>query len=253
MADADNKSLLGDILAASSNPGDPKSPPPAPARTRNELEDFLRLDDEHWRTFLSAVAPDDLVVICKSILPAWRNRVLATLDPASAEWLRANLAALDEVAPALLSEARGRAMANAKRLLRDGDIVLPDPAPAKPAAAAVSAPSPTTVTVAPASAPTNTAAAVSPAAAAPAIVGDGLGPLFADLLRLRQQSGVAALAVLASDVTDPFLKSGLCLVAADLPAPELERALDGALARQAEIYLDQLTRIRAQLLAIARG
>lgn len=251
MADADKESLLGDILAASSNPVSSNNPPPTPARTRNELEDFMRLSDEHWGVFLSSVAPDDLVVICKAVLPAWRNRVLATLDQASAEWLRANLAALDAVAPALLSEARGRAMANAKRLLRDGDIVLPEPAPTKPAIAAVSAPSLTRSTVSPTSAPTNTTAAASPAASA--LVGDGLGPLFADVMRLRQQSGVAALAVLASDVADPFLKSGLCLVAADLPAPDLERALDGALARQAEIYLDQLTRIRAQLLAIARG
>ena len=35
--------------------------------------------------------------------------------------------------------------------------------------------------------------------------------------------------------------------------PELERALDGALARQAETYLDQLTRMRTRLLALARG
>jgi flagellar motor component MotA len=72
-------------------------------------------------------------------------------------------------------------------------------------------------------------------------------------MRLRQQSGVAALAALASDVPDPFLKSGLCLVAAGLPAQDLERALDSALARQAEAYLDQLAQMRTRLLALARG
>ena len=246
MADAENNSLLGDIMAASASAGGTTSQPPIPAaRTRNELEDFLRLSDEHWGIFLSSIAPDDLVVMCKSILPAWRNRVLANLDTASADWLRANLAALDEVAPALLNEARGRAMANAKRLLRDGDIVLPEAPPAK----APSATSPAKPIAAPINAPTASAnAAVTPAPA-----GDELDILFVDLMRLRQQSGVAALAALASDVPDPFLKSGLCLVAAGLPAQDLERALDGALARQAETYLDQLAQMRTRLLALARG
>jgi FliG C-terminal domain len=246
MADAENNSLLGDILAASASAGGTTSQPPIPAvRTRNELEDFLRLSDEHWGIFLSSIAPDDLVVMCKSILPAWRNRVLASLDTASSDWLRANLAALDEVAPALLSEARGRAMANAKRLSRDGDIVLPEAPPAKPPGAT----SPAKSNTAPINAPTASAnAAVTPTPA-----GDGLDVLFVDLMRLRQQSGVAALAALASDVPDPFLKSGLCLVAAGLPAQDLERALDGALARQAEAYLDQLAQMRTRLLALARG
>ncbi len=246
MADAENNSLLGDIMAASAGAGGTTSQPPIPAaRTRNELEDFLRLSDEHWGIFLSSIAPDDLVVMCKSILPAWRNRVLTSLDTASADWLRANLAALDEVAPALLNEARGRAMANAKRLLRDGDIVLPEAPPAKPPGAT----SPAKSITAPINAPTASAnATVTPAPA-----GDGLDVLFADLMRLRQQSGVAALAALASDVPDPFLKSGLCLVAAGLPAQDLERALDGALARQAETYLDQLAQMRTRLLALARG
>jgi hypothetical protein len=237
MADADNNSLLGDILAASTSAGGTTSQPPIPAtRTRNELEDFLRLSDEHWGIFLSSIAPDDLVVICKSILPAWRNRVLANLDTASADWLRANLAALDEVAPALL---------NAKRLLRDGDIVLPEAPTAKPPSA--------TSPAKPIAAPINAPTASANSAATPAPAGDGLDVLFVDLMRLRQQSGVAALAALASDVPDPFLKSGLCLVAAGLPTADLERALDGALARQAETYLDQLAQMRTRLLALARG
>ncbi len=253
MADAENNSLLGDIMAASAGAGGTTSQPPIPAaRTRNELEDFLRLSDEHWGIFLSSIAPDDLVVMCKSILPAWRNRVLTSLDTASADWLRANLAALDEVAPALLNEARGRAMANAKRLLRDGDIVLPEAPLAKPPSATTPTNHSTKSANTPVSAPTS-ATAHSLSATMPAPVGDGLDVLFADLMRLRQQSGVAALAALASDVPDPFLKSGLCLVAAGLPAQDLERALDGALARQAETYLDQLAQMRTRLLALARG
>jgi len=255
MADPENNSLLGDILAASSSAnagraGDPL-PPPAP-KSRIELEDFLRLSDEHWGVFLATIAPDDLVVICKGIAPVWRTRVLANLDAASADWLRANVAALDEVAPALLNEARGRAMTSAKRLLRDGDIVLPEPAPVKqvvapsPGSTAAKATPVSTLVAAPAA-----AAPTAPPASAP--TGDGLDALFADLMRLRNQSGVAGLAALANDVPDAFLKSGLCLVAAGLPAPDLERALDGALAHQAEAYLDQLAQMRARLLALARG
>ncbi len=247
MAHPDDHSLLGDILAASSSTGEKAGSSPEPARaTRHELEDLLRLNDEHWGVFLAAVAPDDLVVICKGLAPAWRTRVLAALDTVSADWLRANVAALDEVAPALLNEARGRAMANAKRLLRDGDIVLPEPPP-KPASVTPS----THGKTAPINASIPAAAATSPSASAPA--SDDLDAMFANLLRLRQQSGVTALAALANDVPDPFLKSGLCLIAAGLPTADLERALDGALARQAESYLDQLSRMRAQLLALARG
>jgi hypothetical protein len=254
MADPDNNSLLGDILAAASGPSASANPPPLAApRARTELEDLLRLNDEHWGVFLATVAPDDLVVICKGVAPAWRTRVLANLDAASADWLRANVAALDEVAPALLGEARGRAMASAKRLLRDGDIVLPEPPPVKPAASPGSSMA-SAAKAAPVGAPAATPAAAAPAVpTAPAPTGDGLDVLFADLMRLRNQSGVASLATLANDVPDPFLKSGLCLVAAGLPVPDLERALDGALARQAEAYLDQLTRMRARLLALARG
>lgn len=258
MADPEKHSLLGDILAASSGAGATATPQPLPpSRARTELEDLLRLSDEHWGVFLAAVAPDDLVVICKGIAPAWRARVLANLDTVSADWLRANLAALDEVAPALLNEARGRAMANVKRLLRDGDIVLPDP-PAKLVADAVPIPTAASGKAAPVSAalaaPAVAASAATPTAAiASAPSGDGLDALFTDLMRLRNQSGVTGLAVLANDVPDPFLKSGLCLVAAGLPMPDLERALDGALARQAETYLDSLTRMRNGLLALARG
>ncbi len=251
MANPDDNSLLGDILAASSGTGEKNDQPPSPVRTRNELEDLLRLSDEHWGVFLAAVAPDDLVVICKSIAPAWRTRVFANLDAASAEWLRANLAALDDVAPALLSEARGRTMAHAKRLLRDGDIELAEP-PAKQLAPAASS-APTVAATSKAAPVTAPAIASSVTPLAPTATDDGLDAMFADLLRLRKQSGVAALAALASDVPDPFLKSGLCLVAAGLPAADLERALDGALARQSAVYLDQLSRMRAQLLALARG
>jgi hypothetical protein len=80
MTDTENNSLLGDILAAASSAGGNTSQPPMPARKRFELEDFLGLNDEQWGIFLSSIAPDDLVVICTAIHPAWRNRVLASLD-----------------------------------------------------------------------------------------------------------------------------------------------------------------------------
>jgi flagellar motor component MotA len=80
-----------------------------------------------------------------------------------------------------------------------------------------------------------------------------LDELFDDLVRLRDQSGTAALAPLVSEVSDPFLRSGLSLVAAGLPLVELERALDSAMAKQAEAYLDQLMRMRMRLVALATG
>ncbi len=80
-----------------------------------------------------------------------------------------------------------------------------------------------------------------------------LDALFDDLVRLRDQSGIAALAPLADEVSDPFLRHGLGLVAAGLCAEDLERALDSALAKQAEAYLDQLMRMRMRLVALASG
>lgn len=260
MSDPENNSLLGDILAAASSTDGADTtarrtiPSPtaasAPSRARIELEDLLRLNDEHWGLFLAAVAPDDLVVICKAIIPAWRTRVFAHLDQVSADWLKANVAALDDVAPALVKESRDRAMANVKRLIRTDAIVVPEP-PAAPV---------TPVTKANESKHSATKTASNIKTATPDVAtaissptGDEFETLFADLLRLRKQSGVAALAALANDVADPFLQSGLCLIAAGLPAADLERALDSALARQAENYLDQLTRMRARLLALAQG
>jgi hypothetical protein len=139
-------------------------------------------------------------------------------------------------------------MAHAKRLIRTDTIVVPDPPDAKvtkdkePSA---EVPKKKDINIKPTAVAANTAA--------PSPTGDEFEALFADLLRLRKQSGLAALAALANDVSDPFLQSGLCLIAAGLPPAELERALDGAMARQAEQYLDQLTRMRARLLALAQS
>jgi flagellar motor component MotA len=80
-----------------------------------------------------------------------------------------------------------------------------------------------------------------------------LDALFDDLERLRDQSGTAALAPLAMEVSDPFLCRGLSLVAAGLPVADLERALDSAMAKQAEDYLDQLMRMRKRLVDLATG
>jgi hypothetical protein len=286
MADIDDSSLLGDILAASSRPG-PAKPEPSAARARLELEDLLRLDDAAWAAFVAAAAPDDLVVACTSGAPAWRERVLACLDQVSADWLASNIAALDEASPALRNEVRERLMATARSLQRDGTLTLPaplaaapppvqaplqavaNPAPKpapKPAASArpaVSAPPVVSIgfAAAPAAASTSrppAAAAVRSAAGAqdePAqSEADGrLDELFDDLVRLRDQSGTAALAPLANEVSDPFLRRGLSLVAAGLPVAELERALDSELAKQAEAYLDQLMRMRIRLVALANG
>jgi hypothetical protein len=300
MPDPDPSSLLGDILAASSTPRQPT----AATRARTELEDLLRLGDADWNRFLMDVAPDDLVVVCKTIAPAWRDRVIASLDDVSRTWLRNNLDALDEPSPALVAEARARALEAAKRLVRDGAVTLPagatPPAAAAAAPAAKAPPAPATAPAKPEppppavhdvvnvsfespkpkpkskpapapaiggvtmsfdaaphsipAAPAAPAASAAPAKpSAPAADDHGLDALFADLTRLRNQSGAAALAPLAADVPDPFLRTGLCLVAAGMPAADLERALDAALARQVESYLDGLERMRARLLALARG
>lgn len=296
MPEPEPRSLLGDILAASSRQAPAPTPAAIPVRSRNELEDLLRLGDADWRRFLGEIGSDDLLVVCSAIAPAWRDRVLASLDDDSRTWLRTNLAALDAIAPALLGEARSRAMGAARRLLREGAISLPAAAmSAAPVAPSAAAPvEPATVSPPPAAvargtvavsfvppgapqsvAPTPPAAvadrpaigavslsfgdmpASAPAAPAvparPADADEGLDGLFADLARLRDQAGAAALAPLAADVADPFLKSGLCLVAAGMPAAELERALDVVLARQAEAYIDHLTGLRARLLALASG
>jgi hypothetical protein len=285
MADIDDSSLLGDILAASSRPG-PAKPDALPARARIELEDLLRLDDRSWTAFIAAAAPDDLVVACTAAAPAWRERVLGCLDQVSADWLRSNIAALDDAGPALRNEARERLMATAKGLQRDGTLTLPaplagaaapSPAPAagqppgKPAPKPVPASRPPASAApvvsigfdaAPPAAPAKRAAALAAAAgpaglaeeAPPASVADDrLDALFDDLVRLRDQSGLAALAPLANEVKDPFLRSGLGLVSSGLTIAELERALDSALAKQAEAYLDQLMRMRVRLVALAAG
>jgi hypothetical protein len=283
MADIDDSSLLGDILAASSRPGAPGQPP-VPARARLELEDLLRLDDAAWTAFIGAAAPDDLVVACASAPAAWRERVLGCLDQVSADWLRSNVAALDEAGPALRAEARERLMATAKGLQRDGTLTLPAPhaaaaapPPAPAPAHAVQPPAPAPARRPPASPPPvvtigfDAAPPTAPAGrrAAPAATArtagqpgeapaggdadDRLDALFADLARLRDQSGAAALAPLAAEVGDPFLARGLLLVAQGLPAAELEGALNSALASQAKDYLDQLTRMRALLIALAGG
>src|SRR5277367_1648444 len=137
MADFDHSSLLADILASSSRPL-PAKPAALPARARIELEDLLRLDDAAWLAFIAAAAPDDLVVACTAAAPAWRDRVLGCLDQVSADWMRSNIAALDEAGPALRSEARERLMATAKGLQRDGTLTLPAPL----AGAAVPLPAP---------------------------------------------------------------------------------------------------------------
>src|SRR5271154_4641710 len=253
MADFDDSSLLGDILAASSRPG-PAKPDPIPARARIELEDLLRLDDASWTAFIAAAAPDDLVVACTAAAPAWRERVLSSLDQVSADWMRSNIAALAEAGPALRNEARERLMATAKGLQRDGALTLPAPlagaaaplpAPApvlpaqKPAPATrppVSAPPVVSIgfDAAPPAAPATRAATPKAATPPPGLVGDAparnevddrLDALFDDLARLRDQSGLSALAPLADEVSDPFLRSGLSLVAGGLPLADLERAL----------------------------
>jgi hypothetical protein len=283
MADIDDSSLLGDILAASSRPGAAKQAP-VPTRARIELEDLLRLDDAAWTAFIAAAAPDDLVVACASAAPAWRARVLACLDQVSADWLRSNIAALDEAGPALRAEARERLLATAKGLQRDGTLTLPTalpapaapppaPAPVHPAPTPAPAPvkrppatAPPVVTIGFDAAPPAAPASRKPAPAAAALpagtaedgparseVDNRLDALFEDLARLRDQSGTAALAGLANEVGDPFLRSGLNLVAAGLAIAELERALDSALAKQAEAYLDQLMRMRMRLVALAKG
>lgn len=290
----DPRSLLGDILAATSQATSvpapaaavpaPK-PAPIPAAPRHTLGDLLRLDDDAWRRWLGGIAPDDLVVLCATCDTAWRERVLIVLDQESRNWMRANLASLGDVAPALRDEVQGRVLDHAHHLLRTGAITLPatQPAvaaerPAEPAAAPPARPAPARDAIqvsfvppgAPQpAAPVPAAAAAdrpaigrvsmsfgdmpSPSPAAPPPADDGLDALFADLMRLRQQAGVAALLPLAAEVPEPFLKEGLGLVATGLSAAELERALDGALARQVEVYLDHLTGMRARLLALARG
>ena len=274
MADIDDSSLLGDILAASSRPQPERSGAPAP-RARLEFEDLLRLEQPGWAAFIAAAAPDDLVVACAAGSPTWRERVLSCLDQESAAWLRSNVAALDEVGPALRQEARDRLLATAKSLQRDGSLTLPAPladaaaapapAPASAAPAGRSAPAkrataaaPPVVSIAFDAAPPAAAATASapahPRPAPTASAGDTrLDGLFDDLARLRDQSGVAALAPLADEVSDAFLRSGLALVARGLPTPELERALDSELAKHAEAYLNQLMGMRIRLVALAKG
>ena len=235
-------SILSDILAATVQPRAAAESAPPAARTRNEVEDLLRLNDADWLRLLAGIIPDDLLIVCSALAPAWRERVLTSVDEDSRSWLHSNLAVIGTPAPTLLNEARSRVMATARQLLRDGTITLPAP---EPVAATVSTPAPVSLPV-----------SVEKAAekiTAPRASATHLDELFADLLRLRNQAGVAALAQLATETSDPFLKSGLCLVAAGLPAADLERTLDGALARHVETYLDSLTDLRARLLALARG
>ena len=291
MTDPDQSSLLGDIIAATSQPARPR-------QVREEPEDLLRLDDADWLKFLGGVNTDDLLILCSAASHAWRARVMDSLDDASRAWLQANLAMISDVTSAALSAAAERAMDPIRRQLRAGTMTLVPregamtaaPAPAREAPAPKPAPvpqrSPISVSFESPGAPP---AAAAPRAEAPAkpphpIIGsvsmsfgspsdpvapapvaetaavkhpgipDGqLDGLFIDLLRLRRESGVAVLAQLAGEVPEPFLESGLRLVAADLPAVELERGLDLAIARQIEAHLDYLSGLRARLIGLADG
>ena len=303
MAHSEPRSLLNDILAASTQPpaAAKSDSTPIATRSRNELEDLLRLTDTDWLRFLADIAPDDLVVVCSDIVPAWRERVIASLDTVSQRWLQDNVSVLDKVAPILRTEARNRVMGIARRLLRDGTISLPDsatqpaatldqkqesqseikppdqnqPSQKTPPDVHVSIVAPThSVTPAATTMPESRISSVSMSFGMPststststppayvedskqknaAALGDpGLDAIFADLQRLRNQSGVTALAQLAKEVPDPFLKSGLCLIAAGLPLADLERTLDSALARHAQTYIDTLIEMRGRLLELAK-
>ena len=286
MTDFDESPLLGDILKASSRTEPAGAAPAKAARPRVDLEDLLQLPDQGWRAFLAEAAPDDLVVICSSITPAWRARVFETLDQVSSDWLRSNIAALDEVAPVLRQESRERLLAVAKRLQREGTLTLPEPqvepaapvasrdqvAPAlKPATTGKppakvqapppvvsigfdAAPAPAAPQPRPAGRTTATVTVVSAHAVGPAATPDGdIDALFAELKRLRAHTGLDALSTLATEVSDPFLRTGLSLVASGIPIAELERQLDQALARQATAYLDQLKLMRIRLIDLASG
>jgi hypothetical protein len=282
MADFDESSLLGDMLAAASQKAsEPASGASAP-RARIELEDLIRLSDRDWQAFIGAAAPDDLVVICSSIMPAWRDRVFRVLDKVSEDWIRSNIAALDDPAPAMCHESRDRLMATARRLQRDGSLTLPEPVqepvPASPSAQVKpespgkpSSPPPPPAAPAPMVSIGFDAGSLPPGSektrhsqqsnivrigaehhpALPSADDDGLATLFGDLKRLRAQAGFSALAPLAEDVPDPFLRAGLALVASGLQGGDLERALDGELTRQAVAYLEHLTQARTRLIDLA--
>ena len=120
---ADSSSLLGDILAAT-------TAAPAPAVVAAPLRalstaDLLRLTDADLGRLLGGLVPDDLLVLCRGEGAAWTERVLALLDADSGAWLSGNLAQLDPIAPAHLSEVRERVVAAARSLLKSEEIVLP--------------------------------------------------------------------------------------------------------------------------------
>jgi hypothetical protein len=188
--------------------------------------------------------------------------------------MRSNIAALDDVGPALRQESRDRLMTTARRLQREGLLTLPQPADsqpekhASPPAPKADAATPPFVSIdfdaappPPRPQPTSpqpvgitvhvgTSHTGTPAAAAEH---DGLEALFADLKRLRAQAGLAALGPLAADISDPFLSIGLSLVASGLPGKDLERALDAELARQAVAQLDRMALMRSRLIDIAQN
>lgn len=74
--------------------------PAEPAPEPRDPAPIIALDDERWANWLRGLNPDSLLVLLVDAPEALSQRVVASLDDQSREWVRGNLALLDQVTAA---------------------------------------------------------------------------------------------------------------------------------------------------------
>lgn len=192
------------------------------APTFDAVASLTGLPDGELRKVLAKAAPDDLLVVLATAEDALQRRVLANLSESSVAWMRANLAHMEQVFNAERESAERKVLEVANRLLRAGEIALPEPESVG-------------------------------SDEAPDAADADLRDLLSDLVRIASQSGPAALVEVLASAGEPLLSEGLAWVVEGTKGDDLRAK---AAARRAELEADYARRLRWMedaLAAVAEG
>ncbi len=207
-------------IAASSEPEEEPE-----AAWPNDVEQLMELNGGDLRTWLAAVAPNDLLCVVAEGSEAFKTRMLGQLDGDSVKWLKGNIELWDPATEALKASSRNKVLVVARGLIAEGKIALPESAER----------------VGKDQDDVNDEARAA------------LATTLVQLVAVAHEAGIDALAEVADEAGHPMLEFGLkCLVEGQRRDP-LEDALEERKSTLEASYRAELELIRQTILAMARG